>query len=160
MATHAIRISDDLSVIVTFATHDVERLTEDGFVTTEEVTVSINDARGLALIAGGSSLRAPEDEPDKQKGYRVALQRALESAPREVRTILHEALTNAFTPQVEPELPVWFTDAFHQARAQMVAAYTQREQKRYDKLFSLDLETDQVLQRALDPFSDVFSGRD
>ncbi len=90
---NAIKVNDNVSVIVTFATIPVDRLTPNGLEGTTAVVCNIDTAEGLNLLGSGVSLLASEDEPDDVIGYKRALERALKAAfpyDKEARRYIHE----------------------------------------------------------------------
>jgi hypothetical protein len=90
---NAIKINDNVSIIVIFTTVPVDRLTPNGFESTTAVVCNIEKADGLILLGSGMSLLAGEDEPDDVVGYKHALERALKAAfpyDKDARRYVHE----------------------------------------------------------------------
>lgn len=90
---NAIKINDNVSIIVTFSTVPVDRLTPRGLEGTTATVCSIDTADGLRTLGSGMSLLASEDEPDDVIGYKRALERALKDAfpyDKDARRYVHE----------------------------------------------------------------------
>jgi len=90
---HAIRIDDHLSVIVVFAELPVLRLTPRGLFRTHSMQALVLNARGLAPLGAGMSIRSNDDDYDMREGMKHALSTALHEAfpgDKEARTIVFE----------------------------------------------------------------------
>lgn len=112
--TKAIRISDDLSVIVVFrVVEDAVRLTPQGFEHVDETHCFIYQANGVKFIGGGSSIRDKEDEIDDAVGFKLALTRALQTAFRgdegkDARAVVHAYFQAAAREELEGQKQLEF----------------------------------------------------